>query len=260
MKADLSSRKTQWRIQDSQGFDLKKVVIVALLIITVACSVGQASAATQFTQSTKRAVFLSPLERWMSTWDLNGYVSQLERAGYQVDTLLDGNVSIAFLRTKLVDYDLIILRTDAFVEETFGPFYCSGETINATMAKTFADEISSREIKIGACLGFSPAFLQHSYPMDSLRDSLVYVIASNSNYLSSAFLTAGASAFIGYDLDFTLSWGRIDALSTKLLMYLAEGFSVKNAIIQLFIYLHTGHGRDADWLTPTWSGDGDFKI
>lgn len=196
----------------------------------------------------------------MPTWNLNGYVSQLERAGYQVETLFDGNVSIAFLRTKLAGYDLIILRTDTFVEETFGQFYCSGETINATTAKTFADEISSREIKIGACLGFSAAFLQHSYPMNSLRDSLVYVIASNSNLLSSVFLTAGASAFIGYDQDFTLSWGRIDALSTKLLRYLAEGFSVKNAIIQLFIYLHTGHGRTADWLTPTWSGDGDYTI
>jgi hypothetical protein len=195
----------------------------------------------------------------MPTWNMNGYVSQLEHTGYQVDILLNENVSITFLKSELADYDLIILRTDSFVQEG-ASYYCSGDPVTTETSATFASEISLGELQIGACLGFNTKFLQHNYPAGSLRPGLVYAVGGYTAELSWAFLAAGASAFIGYDGSFSLGWGRVDAMSIKMLGYLSQGYAVEDAVIQLYIYLNTGHGVTADWPSPYWSGDGSYKI
>jgi hypothetical protein len=227
----------------------------------VVSGAGQAFAVSSSGETGKQAVFLSPLERWMPTWNLDSYVLLLERAGYHVDVLLNGNVSISFLRVGLAKYDLIILRTESFSNEEVN-FYCSGEPVTARARTTFANEISSRELQVGVCVGFSLIFLRNNYPANSLRSGLVYTIGSSSSELSSAFLEAGAKVFLTPEETdgYTLQWGRIDAFSIQLFKYLSKGYTVNDAIDQLKTYLHTGHGDSIDWPSLYCRGDQTFKI
>jgi hypothetical protein len=237
---------------------LKRVLIIAFLILTVVAGASPAYASHHFSAASKRAVFLSPLEQWEPTYDMDQYVSVLQNAGYHVDVMLNSAVSIAFLRTGLAKYDLIILRTDSFYYEGLN-FYCAGDKVTTSTRSAFANEISAHEIRVAACLGFSMIFVQQSYPAGSLH-GLVYVPGSVTTDLAGPFLAAGASVFIGYDVDMSPGWGRLDLLSIKMLGYLAQGYGVSDTLIELLIYLHTGHGDTADWTLPVWAGDGDFKI
>ena len=197
----------------------------------------------------------------MPTWNLESYVSLLERSGYHVDVLLNEGVSISFLRAGLAKYDLIMLRTESFSNEEVN-FYCSGEPVTRQARTTFANEISSHELQVGVCVGFSLIFLQNSYPANSLRAGLVYTVGSFTEELSSFFLEAGAKIFVtpqstdGY----TLQWGRADAFSLQLFKYLSRGSTVKDAIAQLKTYLHTGHGESVDWPMLYCRGDETLKI
>jgi hypothetical protein len=199
------------------------------------------------------------MERWMPTWDLEGYVFHLERAGYHVDVLLEENVSISFLKTGLANYDIIILRTDSFDDEGVS-YYCSGEPDTIKTRSAFAAEISLGELQVGECVGFSEAFLKHNYPASRLRPGLVFAIGGLTADLSSLFLEGGSSAFVGYNDLVGLQWGRLDALSITVLRYLSEGYTLKDALKQLDSYIHLGHGKTATWPSLNWSGNGDFKI
>jgi hypothetical protein len=89
---------------------------------------------------------------------------------------------------------------------------------------------------------------------------LVYVLASNSAEAASAFLNAGATVFIGYTDAQSIQWGDMDAYSLKLLYYLSRGYSVRDAVVQLYLYLYNGHGLTADWVMAYWVGDASYKI
>jgi len=238
---------------------LKRVLLIALFFLSAVAGTNHVVASSLFSEAGKQAVFLSPMERWMPTWDLEGYVFYLERAGYHVDVLLDESVSISFLKTGLANYDIIILRTDSLDAEG-ASYYCSGEPVTAKTRTTFAAEISSGEIVVGACVGFTAAFLKHNYPAKSLRPGLVFAIGALTADLSSAFLEGGCSAFVGYNEILGLHWGRLDALSIGLLRYLSGGYTVKDALKQLDSYIHWGHGNSATWPSLFSSGNEDFKI
>jgi len=247
-------------MQISEGwFVLRKALLTTLFILSVIAGASHASASPSFSEGGKQAVFLSPLERWFPTWNLSGYLSPLEQAGYHVDVLLNENVSISFLTTDLAKYDIIILRTSWFKLEAGITYYCSGEPVNET-STAFAAEISSKEIAIDFCVGFSVLFLQDNYPPASLRHGLVYVLGAEDDQLSSAFLAAGSSVFIGYSEDYYLMWGRMDALSEALFGYLSQGSTVRDSVAQLYFYVCRGHGEAATWPLPYWTGDSNFKI
>jgi hypothetical protein len=238
---------------------VKAVVLVALCVLGVFAQAGNVAGQPLFSEGGKQAVILSPLERWMPTWNMETYVAILERAGYQVEIVLNENVSISFLRTQLAKYDLIILRTDSFAWEGFN-FFCSGESATVQAKKTYVNEIAARELDVAACVGFSMLFLRSNYRPGSLRPGLVFGVGGGMVELSPAFKEAGMAVFIGYDDMYSLSWGRVDALSQKLLRYMSEGTSVKNSVSRLYQYLTIGHGRDASLPSVYWTGNGDFTI
>lgn len=239
--------------------NIKSLFLIALCVVGIGASTSEAFAVPFFADTSKQAVFLSPLERWMPTWRRDSYVSLLERAGYSVDLLLNENASISFLRSGLGKYDLIILRTDSFAKEGLD-YFCAGDAAGFEARAEFAGEISLHEVAVGACVGFSTLFLKHYYTADTLKPGLVYVLGSASAELSSAFLAGGAVAFIGYEDAQSIQWGRMDCYSQKLVWYLSQGYSVLDSVIELYIYVHMGHGGSADWVMPYWCGDGTFKI
>jgi hypothetical protein len=244
--------------------NLKSLLLIALCVLPLITGISNGFAAPSFVEppsfadATKRAVFISPMENVEPTWGSESYKSLLERAGYQVDILLDGNASISFFETGLAKYDLIVLRTDSMVSEGL-TYYCAGDKADASARGTFAAEIGLKEVLVGECVGFSPLFLENHYPAGSLR-GLVIAVGSNTAQLSTVFLKAGASALIGFYDDHCSQWGNLDSYSLKLLYYLSQGYSVESANIELYIYLFTGHGKTADWILPYWAGDGSYKI
>ena len=212
-----------------------------------------------FSSTTKEAVLISPLENWTPTWNLEGYLTYLERAGYHVNLIFNENASIAFLKTELTKYDLIILRTDSFYYEGLN-YYCSWEPVTSRSRAFYAEEISAHEMRVGVCVGFSLIFLQHNYPPGSLKPGLVLAVGGGSLELTTAFITAGASVFIGYFDMYSLYWGRLDALTTKILSYLSEGSTVKDSMLLLYKYLARGHGQSSTLPSIYWNGNGDFTI
>jgi len=238
---------------------LKRILVATLFILCLGAGAINASAAQLLSGTSKQAVFLSPWERWMPTWWLDGYVIQLERAGYHVDVLLNEEVSISFLMTGLANYDLIILRTESFYDEGLS-FYCSGEPVTSKSSTTFAAQIAAKELQVSHCIGFSMLFLKDNYPPGSLRQGLVYVFGGPSAELSTAFISAGAAVFIGFYEPYSLGWGRMDALSIKYFRYLAQGSTIKDATLQLYNYLNTGHGSTSTWPIIYWYGNGGYKI
>jgi hypothetical protein len=244
--------------------NLKSLLLIALCVLPLVTGISNGFAAPSFVEppsfadGTRRAVFLSPLEKIEPTWGFEAYKSLLERAGYQVDILLDGDASIAFFETGLAKYDLIVLRTDSLVSEGL-TYYCAGDKTDASARGTFAAEIGLKEVLVGECVGFSTLFLQNHYPAGSLR-GLVIAVGSNTAQLSTVFLKAGATALIGFYDEHRTQWGNLDSYSLKLLYYLSQGYSVAGANIQLYNYLYTGHGKTADWILPYWAGDGSYKI
>lgn len=238
--------------------NLKSLLLIVLCVLPLLTGISYGFAAPSFAATTKRAVFLSPLEKVEPTWGFEAYKSLLERAGYQVDILLDGNASISFFETGLAKYDLIVLRTDSIVSEGL-TYFCAGDKADASARGTFAGEIGLKEILVGGCVGFSTLFLRNHYPAGSLR-GLVLAVGSRTAELSTAFLKAGATALIGFYDDHCTQWGNLDSYALKLLYYLSQGYSVDGANIQLYIYLYTGHGKTADWILPCWAGDGSYKI
>jgi hypothetical protein len=198
------------------------------------------------------------LEDWYQTYNLDTYVSVLQKAGYQVDVFLNGNVSIAFLETSLSNYDLIIFRTDSFSYEG-AQYFCAGDPVSPNTPAAFANQILLQEVQVSACVGFSLKFIQHNYSPGSLH-GLVYVLASASYQLSYVLRSAGASVFLGFTMDFSVRWGRMDAMTQKFFSYLADGYSVNDAIMRLSLYLRAGHGHTANWLELYLVGDGDYQI
>lgn len=245
--------------QEERVLNRRLVLATTLCLLSFVAVTNVAFAVPFFAETVKQAVFLSPLEEWIPTWHLEEYVSILEQAGYQVDVFLSENVSISFLKTRLADYDIIVLRTDSFTDEGIN-YYCSGEPATFEAREEYAGEISTREIQVGACVGFSAAFIQNNYPANSLRNGLVEVIDGYSADLSSAFLKAGSATYMGYYDAGSLAWGRMDALSIKWMKYLAQGYTVKDATLQLYLYLNQGHGNSVAWPAVFLYGDGDFKI
>jgi hypothetical protein len=247
--------------RNTQGREstLKRILLLTLCILTVTAGITNVAAAPFFTGTSRLAAFMSPLERTMPTWHQDWYVSMLENAGYKVDVLINEDVSIAFLETGLAKYDVVILRTDYFTGEGLN-YFCAGDPATSKTRSTYAHEISSHEVDVQECTGFSLLFLMNNYPAGSLH-GFVYVISGASAELASAFIKAGASAFIGYFEDiYGLAWGRLDALSTQVLKYMSRGASVKDALNQLYRYLMSGHGMTATLPPIYWYGDGDFKL
>jgi hypothetical protein len=238
--------------------NLRPLLFAALSVLFLLSAASPAVAGLSATATSKQAVILSPLESWMQTWNMATYVSLLEHAGYKVDVLQNEQVSISFLKTGLSKYDLIILRTDFYNDESL-TYFCSGEPVTRDTAGTFASEIAAKELRVGVCLGFSILFLRDYYQSGSLR-GLVYALGGGTAELSGEFLRAGSSVFIGYDQAFSLQWGRMDAYSQQYFKYLVRGYSVKDAQVELRSYLITGHGVTADWPQFRWIGDGDYKI
>ncbi|MCJ7455325.1 hypothetical protein MUP07_01100 [Candidatus Bathyarchaeota archaeon] len=259
MKASLSSRDPSKCAQEEFALALKRILVVTLFILSIAVGTVNVSAAPLLSSTSRQAVFLSPWERWMPTWYRDGYVTQLERAGYHVDILLNEDVSISFLMTGLANYDLIILRTESFYDEGLS-YYCSGEPVTSKSSTTFAAQIAARELQVSHCIGFSMLFLKHNYSPGSLRQGLVYVFGGPSAELSTAFISAGAAVFIGFYEPYSLGWGRMDALSIKYFRYLAQGSTIKDATLQLYNYLNTGHGSTSTWPIVYWYGNGGYKI
>ena len=244
--------------------NLKSLLLIALCVLPLLIGITNGFATPSFVEppsfagTTKRAVFLSPLEKIEPTWGFDSYKSLLESAGYQVDILLNDDASISFLETGLAKYDLIVLRTDTIVSEGF-TYFCAGDKADASARGTFAGEIGLKEVLVGECVGFSPLFLQNHYPAGSLR-GLVIAVGSNTAELSTVLLKAGATALIGFYDEHCTQWGILDSYSLKVLYYLSQGYSVESANIELYIYLYSGHGKTADWILPYWAGDGTYKI
>jgi hypothetical protein len=246
--------------------------VLVLLLLTVILTVPTASAwcgpLCQYTGggastvAAKRAIILSPLEAAYPTWHISDLITSLRSAGYRVDVITNGQVSVQFLRTQLRGYSLIILRTDSFLAQGL-TYYCTGmipvpPTGIIAYQKAYASQIQARELQVSSCLAFSLLFLQHNYP--SGLNGLLYVVGANGQDLANPFLSAGGKVAIGYEDAVGVTWGRMDTMTLALFKYLTQGYTVIESFARVDAELHSGHGGTADWPEMYWLGNGDFKI
>lgn len=212
------------------------------------------------------AAIISPLEKDQPTWNIDGYVSSLEDAGYSVEVVADEAASLAFFRTELANYNLIILRLDSFYYEGFS-YFCAGDSYDSfnpsqrtQYQSQYATELAAHEVSItGPCLGFSMAFILNSYQKHSFN-GLVIAYGFGAYELAASFINNGAAAFISYDSPANLSWGRFDSYAETLVTILAEGNTVRDAVAQFYLLAMRGHGLTATWPSIYWVGDGNYTI
>jgi hypothetical protein len=185
-----------------------------------------------------------------------------------VELVLDEAASLSFLKTELANYDLIVLRLDAFYYEGFS-YFCAGEPfeqghnshLRSEYASEYAAEIAAREISVkGPCVGFSILYIMHNYK-NGLR-GLVFAYGPGTPELAASFLHGGSDVFISYDspASYGLGWGRFDTYAENILQLLADGNSVRNAVAQFYLNATRGHGVTASWPSIYWVGDGDYTI
>ncbi len=56
---------------------MKKILMAILCVLVVSAGIWEVSAVPLFTDAQKTAVFLSPLEQWMPTWNIYGYLDPI---------------------------------------------------------------------------------------------------------------------------------------------------------------------------------------
>jgi hypothetical protein len=167
----------------------------------------------------------------------------LTRAGYQVTTLTNGEVTINFLLTRLNNYNIIIWRTDTYFWKHVQYWYV-GEVANSATETKYASDFANGWINANAgILGVSLNFFRYHFKPDTLSNvKLMILVASDSLFFADFMLNAGAEAVI-FSLDsISLSFGTVDDLTTQLIANLAIGQDVYSAVFDIVSPLDSTYG------------------
>lgn len=245
------------------------VLVVLLLAFTLAIPPASAwcGPLCQYTQkgtvaASKNALIFSPYEASVPTWHIDTLIASLRSAGYRVTVVTNAQASIQFLRTQLKGFSLIILRTDSFPGEGL-TYYCTGQTPTlptdvSSYQKAYSGMIQKHEVQVSSCVGFSLIFLQDYYP--SGLSGLLYIVGPDGQDLANPWLKAGGSVAVGYQIDMSITWGRLDVMTLSFFKYLTQGYTVVESYARMDAELHANHGVSADWPAMWYDGNQNYKI
>lgn len=157
------------------------------------------------------AVLLNPDEYVYGHHQCQQIIATLLRYDYHIDYLANDAVSLPYLRSNL-STDVVYMNTHAGFFDTDGDHQAdavviaTGEPWTNDTENTYSFEYQHHMIVQGmigqnSIIAFTPAFIEYYYPNGTLPDSLIYMATCFATYddsMASAFLDAGADAFVGW--------------------------------------------------------------
>lgn len=243
--------------------------------LAILLAVGQYHAYTVLGMATpmapdsgKRALILSPFEDRWPTARLDELVNGLKLAGYSVNFMKDGEITVEFMKSGLTGYGVIIIKTEGM--NSRGPYnMLTGEKV---VQGKYEEDMRADRVRITDGLvetgyyGVTSKFIQYYYPEGTLAGALIYLYASESTSVWLSFKAAGANSLIGYGNTISLQWGWGDYLTYHLFSALTSGATVKEAV--QFVKESTLHDRrdpgqpnvPQGFESLNYEGDADYKI
>ncbi len=182
--------------------------------------------------SVGRALILSPVEDSHQFSKLEDLMNDLTSIGYSVDVLNSSQVTVEFLESTLINYSIIIFRTESIEFEREALSFLTGEIVSEETINKYQQEISDELVAHTSSKVFRifPKFIEHFYAPNGLRGKLIYFFSAFSSSFSSSFMKAGATVFIGYSGDVYLEWGIGDRATTSLFDFLCRGYDVDQSV------------------------------
>ena len=217
-------------------------------------------------QNQNKALVLSSLEAIYPMGFYGGLISNdLKQAGYQVTDLNDAAITVDFLVTQLNNYDVIIWRTNTYMQDHETYWYV-GERVNSTTEQKYATDFANGSINLNAgTLGVDMDFFSEHFPTGSLSNvKLILLISSDSDSIGPIFITAGARAVLICMDQIDLSFGIIDDLTGLVVSDLTHGQNLQQSV-QAAINPY-GNQPDPNYLDDNYSppfwflGDGTITL
>lgn len=238
------------------------VALSSLLIVSV---FGAVSLTLPKAYAAPRAAILSPLEFIEPMAFLNDLTSLLTASGFAVDVLKNEQVTVDFFKTQLVNYKIIILRTEAYDWAHVTYWYLGEFTTSESPAKYAADIAAKRLNFASFTAGFTARFITDYYKSNPMPGSFVFMVASNSLLLASAFKTGGASVFVGYWKPLNFGFGLVDDLTKLVIFFMAKlQLSVRDAVravIDIFMQRAFRFPNETSAIPPlAYSGNGSQTL
>jgi len=179
----------------------------------------------------RKALILSSLEQYTPM----GYVGSIQRfltsAGYEVTFVGGRNVTVSLLTTQLNNYDVIIWRTNAY-EWAHVLYWYVGEIASQASLGTYAADFAAGWLDAhNGILGVSLDFFLNHFQAGSLSNVKVAIlVASLASPIANALVSAGVRAVIDTFGIFSLYFNTLDYVIGTVVLYLSNGYNVKDAV------------------------------
>jgi hypothetical protein len=145
--------------------------------------------------------------------------------------LKDQQVTLDLISSGLNQFDVIIWRTDMYTYFHRMYWYVGEHANQATLSKYSADFSSNLADAHGGIVGIGLGFFSEHWPSQALRSvRLVIMLSSDSNDVAPLMISAGAETVIYCVSDVSLEFGMIDDLTSQVVAYLSQGYSVLNSV------------------------------
>lgn len=188
---------------------------------------------TQIRADSRKALILSSLQKLVPirNEDLTMITKPLTAAGYIITYLTDDQITVKFLTTSLNNFDVIIWRTNTYVDGHTTYWYL-GEAASATTLRDYSSDFASKWLDNShGIIGVNPAYFQNHLGARSLwRVKLAILASSLSSSIAGFILNAGVRSVVAYSSTSSLQFSVVDNLTGTLIRYLSQGYNVGDAV------------------------------
>ena len=187
----------------------------------------------QIRADSHKVLILSSLQKLVPirNEDLTMITKPLTAAGYLITYLADDQITVKFVTTSLNNFDVIIWRTNTYVDGHTTYWYL-GEAASAATLRDYSSDFASRWLDDShGIIGANPTFFQNHLNARSLwRVKLAILVSSLSSSIGGFMLNAGARSVVTYSSSFSLQFSLVDNLTGTLVRYLSQGYNVGDAV------------------------------
>ena len=248
-------------------FELKKLIIVLLLLLPLSIPMGVHALAPTVTDN-KQALIISPLDETVPFGSRGAALTKmLKNAGYNITEFADGAVKVDFLLANLNNYSVVIWRTNTYAQGHVVYWYV-GEHVSNELQQERASDFATGLLNAHAgILGMSPDFIPHYFKAGSLSNvKLLIFLASYGASIAPELLKAGVTTVIFNNGVVSLQSGLIDDLTISIVgNLLVGGQDVQAAVYTTLSPVNQGQqptdNYDTTYAPPFWFiGDGTLTI
>jgi len=184
-------------------------------------------------------------------------VYYLERVGYNITYVADGEVTVDFLLHDLGNYSVVIWRTNTFnwIHTTY---WSIGERTGDGIEQEYPADFAAGYLNDHTgVVGASETFFTTHFQPNTLTGVKVLILeASDGNSIAPFFLTAGVTSVIFCNGEISLAFGLIDDLTVSIICRLTQGmdvyYAVYNTVSPYNQYQQPEDNLDTGYPPPYW--------